>query len=129
MVGRLDTRYQGSETDAVGESPDSDPMMNGIGSAYVAGFQQYLRQEFGSQLPERPYRFSGNGVFGKWKRSESDQAAFAGWLDTVPALADTMQEESPAARVLRQWLVRCGHDRPGGRVQPVSALGSTPSEW
>ncbi len=92
VVGRLDTRYQGSETDAVGESPDSDPMMNGIGSAYVAGFQQYLRQEFGSQLPERPYRFSGNGVFGKWKRSESDQAAFAGWLDTVPALADTMQK-------------------------------------
>jgi carboxypeptidase C (cathepsin A) len=98
VLGRLDTRYRGSETDAVGESPESDPMMAGIGSAYVAAFQQYTRDELGLDWPERPYRFSGSGTFGKWKRSEEGQAAFSGWIDTVPALASSMQD-NPALRV------------------------------
>ncbi len=42
-VGRLDTRYRGAESDGVAEEPSSDPMIAGIGSAYVAGFQTYTR--------------------------------------------------------------------------------------
>lgn len=98
ILGRLDTRYRGSETDAVGESPESDPMFSGIGSAYVAGFQHYLRVGLNLNLPERPYRFSGSGTFGAWKRSRDGQQAFAGWLDTVPALASSMQS-NPELRV------------------------------
>ncbi|MFT7485715.1 MAG: carboxypeptidase C (cathepsin A) [Candidatus Paceibacteria bacterium] len=98
VVGRLDTRYDGSETDAVGEFPESDPMFSGIGSAYVAGFQGYIRDELGIDLPDRPYQFSANGAFMKWNRSTSGQTAFAGWLDTVPALVGSMRD-NPALEV------------------------------
>ena len=40
------------EVDGVGDSPESDPMMAGIGSAYVAGFQDYTRRELGLVRPE-----------------------------------------------------------------------------
>lgn len=98
VLGRLDMRYRGSDIDSVGESPRSDPMFSGIGSAYVAGFQAYTRDELGVDLPDRAYNFSNDKVFGKWKRSEAGSTAFAGWLDTVPALAAAMRD-NPALRV------------------------------
>lgn len=98
VLGRLDMRYRGSDIDAVGDQPDSDPMFSGIGSAYVAGFQTYVHGELGVDLPEREYAFSGDGVFGKWKRSANGERAFSGWLDTVPALAAAMRD-NPALRV------------------------------
>ena len=98
VVGRLDTRYRGAEADGVAESPASDPMMAGIGSAYVAGFQHYARSILGVDWPARTYNFSGVGTFGKWKRAGQDQGSFSGWLDTVPALAAAMGD-NPDLRV------------------------------
>ncbi|MFT7667540.1 MAG: carboxypeptidase C (cathepsin A)/predicted enzyme related to lactoylglutathione lyase [Planctomycetota bacterium] len=92
VLGRLDTRYRGNDTDAVGETPDSDPMFSAIGSAYVAGFQHYTGDVLNITPEDRDYKFSGNGVFGRWKRSAAGQTAFAGWLDTVPALAGAMRD-------------------------------------
>ncbi|HED65480.1 MAG TPA: peptidase S10, partial [Planctomycetes bacterium] len=98
VLGRLDMRYRGSETDAVGDRPSSDPMMASLASAYVASFQDYIQSTFGDDLPERPYRFSGNGTYGKWKRSRGGREAFAGWLDTMPALVEAMRD-NPELRV------------------------------
>jgi len=99
VLGRLDTRYRGREIDAAGETPQSDPMIDGIGSAYTAAFMHYLRRDIGLELPrKRQYQVFGNGTFGKWKRSAEGQEAFSGWLDTVPALARSMQS-NPELRV------------------------------
>jgi len=98
VLGRLDMRYRGSETDSVGDTPKSDPMMAGLDSAYVASFQHYVFDAFGEDLPERPYHFSGIGVYGKWKRSAAGRQAFSGWLDTMPALAAAMRD-NPELRV------------------------------
>ncbi len=98
VLGRLDMRYAGEDIDGVGDEPDSDPMFSAIGSAYNAGFRDYLSSEFKLNLPGRDYNVSASGAFGAWNRSAAGREAFSGWLDTVPALAGSMRD-NPELRV------------------------------
>jgi carboxypeptidase C (cathepsin A) len=97
VVGRLDTRYTGTEPDAVGEVPSGDPMGAGISGAYVAGFQDYLRNGLGVKV-ERDYVVMSEAAGKSWKRPKEEWAAFQGYVDVAPALARGMAD-NPDLRV------------------------------
>ncbi len=90
VVGRLDTRYTGTEADAVGELPSGDPFGSGISGAYVSGFRHYLQTELGVNDFDRLYEVMNGEASGEWKRPEELETAFAGYLDVAPALARGM---------------------------------------
>lgn len=92
VVGRLDTRYTGTEADDVGELPSGDPFGSGVGGAYVAGFRHYLQNELGVHDPSRPYQVMSGEAGGEWKRPENLDSAFSGYLDVAPALARGMAQ-------------------------------------
>ncbi len=53
-VGRLDTRFTGSDLDAVGEQPEYDPASVSTDGPYTAMVNDYLRRELGYK-EDRPY--------------------------------------------------------------------------
>jgi carboxypeptidase C (cathepsin A) len=55
-TGRLDTRYAGPTMDPLSQRSSYDPYSSGIGSAYVALLNQYMREtlDFGHNLTYRP---------------------------------------------------------------------------
>ncbi len=97
VVGRLDTRYTGTEPDAVGEVPSGDPMGAGIGGAYAAGFLDYLRNGLGVKI-DREYIVRSDTAGKTWKRPKEEWAAFKGYVDVAPALARGMAD-NPDLRV------------------------------
>jgi carboxypeptidase C (cathepsin A) len=97
VVGRLDTRYTGTEPDSVGEMPSGDPMSAGISGAYVATFMSYLRKDLGVDV-DREYVVMSEEAGKNWKRPKEDGAAFQGYVDVSPALARGMAD-NPALRV------------------------------
>jgi carboxypeptidase C (cathepsin A) len=46
-VGRLDSRFTGSDMDAAGEFPEFDPSSASLDGPYAAGINDYLRRELG----------------------------------------------------------------------------------
>jgi carboxypeptidase C (cathepsin A) len=46
-VGRLDSRFTGSDLDAVGENPEFDPASVSLDGPYAAAINDYLRRELG----------------------------------------------------------------------------------
>jgi carboxypeptidase C (cathepsin A) len=97
VVGRLDTRYTGTEPDAVGEVPSGDPMSAGISGAFVAGFMDYLRSGLGVVV-DRDYVVMNQEAGKSWKRPKEEWAAFQGYVDVAPALARGMAD-NPELRV------------------------------
>lgn len=89
VVGRLDTRYTGTEADDVGEVPSSDPFGTGVAGAYVASFHHYLQAELGVNMT-RPYQVMSGEAGGEWTRPESLESAFSGYLDVTPEIARGM---------------------------------------
>lgn len=83
VVGRLDTRYTGTERDDVGEVPTHDPLGDGIAGAYVAGFHQYVQGELGLRM-SRDYVVMSPDAGSDWKRQEEDWPASGGYLDVIP---------------------------------------------
>lgn len=70
-VGRLDSRFQGIERDAAGESIDNDPSMSNIMGPYAATFYDYVRRElkFESDLP---YEILSPKVHSQWSYSDHE---------------------------------------------------------
>ena len=97
VVGRLDTRYTGTEPDAVGEVPSGDPMAAGISGAFVAGFQHYARGELGVEV-DREYVVMSSEAGKHWRRPEQQWPAFQGHVDVMPHLAKGMAD-NPDLRV------------------------------
>jgi len=97
VVGRLDTRYTGTEPDDVGEVPSGDPMSAGISGAFVATFQSYLRSELGVSV-DREYVVMSEQANGSWNRPEERAPAFEGYVDVTPDLARGMAD-NPDLRV------------------------------
>lgn len=97
VVGRLDTRYTGTEPDAVGETPSGDPMGAGISGAYVATFLSYMKRDLGVDV-DRDYVVMSEEAGKTWKRPKEEGAAFQGYVDVAPALARGMAD-NPALRV------------------------------
>lgn len=70
-VGRLDSRFQGVERDAAGESIENDPSFSNIIGPYTATFYDYVRRElkFESDLP---YEILSLKVNAQWSFSEHE---------------------------------------------------------
>jgi len=70
-VGRLDSRFQGFDRDAAGESFGHDPSMSAIMGPYTAAFNDYVRGELGyeSDVPYEIINFKTNEA---WKFQEHE---------------------------------------------------------
>jgi carboxypeptidase C (cathepsin A) len=44
-TGRIDTRFSGPSLDSLSQEADYDPFLSAIGSAYIAGFNDYARKD------------------------------------------------------------------------------------
>jgi carboxypeptidase C (cathepsin A) len=100
-TGRLDTRFAGPAMDPLEKTPDYDPFTASVGSAYVSGFNDYVRKDlkFGDDRVFKPF---GN-VIGHWsfehKSPGTDGPAFGEGLNVMGDLASAMKY-NPNLKVL-----------------------------
>ena len=78
-VGRLDSRFKGTDASPAGEFPEFDPSMAAIRPPYTAAFNDYVRAELGFRS-DLEYFILGGGI-GRWDFG-SDNA----YADTSNAL-------------------------------------------
>jgi len=97
-VGRLDSRYEGVDRDAAGETPESDPSMAAIRGPYTAGLNQYLRSELGYES-DLVYEIL-TGRVQPWKYEGAENR----YLDVAERLRAELNA-NPALRVF----VGCGY--------------------
>jgi len=79
-VGRLDTRFQGSDASGVAERPEFDPSMAAIRPPYTATFNDYVRRSLGYKS-DTVYHILGGGIASPW-----DFGSQNGFADTSEAL-------------------------------------------
>ncbi|TCP35671.1 peptidase S10 [Sphingomonas sp. BK235] len=68
-VGRFDSRYIGSDSDAAGERPETDVSSDAISGAFIATFTDYVTHQLGYET-DMPYRLSARDAAGwtwNWK--------------------------------------------------------------
>lgn len=65
ILGRFDTRFEGTDVDAAGETPGYDPSSTGITGIYVSSFRDYLDRQLQYSSP-LDYRVSGSAHLGRW---------------------------------------------------------------
>src|SRR4051794_4147888 len=67
IIGRIDSRYTGTEPDTVGESADYDPQASAITGAFVGALNDYLLRDLGYKTPlaYRPNNYAETGD-GNW---------------------------------------------------------------
>jgi carboxypeptidase C (cathepsin A) len=103
IIGRIDSRYVGTEPDTIGEQADYDPQGSAITGAFVGAINNYLFGDLGykTQLVYRPNNYGA--VFGgadSWsfqhKGPTSGQQQIA---DTSEDLADAMRQ-NPRMKIL-----------------------------
>jgi carboxypeptidase C (cathepsin A) len=99
IIGRIDSRYIGTEPDNAGERADYDPQGSAITGGFVAALNDYLQRDLGyrTELTYRPNNYGGIGD--DWdlthKSADGDQQI----ADTSVDLADTMRQ-NPRMKVL-----------------------------
>jgi len=79
-VGRLDTRFRGSDGNGVAERPEFDPSMAAIRPPYTATFNDYVRRSLGYKT-DAVYHILGGGIGTPW-----DFGSANGFADTSEAL-------------------------------------------
>jgi len=80
-VGRLDTRFRGTDSSGVAERPEFDPSMAAIRPPYTATFNDYVRRELGYKT-DTVYHILGGGIGTPWDFGSG------GYADTSQALGD-----------------------------------------
>ena len=91
MTGRLDSRFTGIDADAAGETQEFDPSNTALSGAYVALFNDYIRNEL-NWTSELKYRTSG--PVRPW-----DYGNRARYLNLVDSLRSTMAR-NPFLKIL-----------------------------
>src|SRR5947209_13084732 len=63
IIGRIDSRFVGTESDAAGEAPSYDPQASAITGAFVGAYNDYLYRDLGYKTPLtfRPNNYAGIG--------------------------------------------------------------------
>ncbi|HJV22526.1 MAG TPA: hypothetical protein VJ570_07510, partial [Holophagaceae bacterium] len=61
VVGRLDSRFKGTDPNGVSDSPEFDPSMTAIRPPYTAAFNDYVRRELG-YTSDTEYYILGGGL-------------------------------------------------------------------
>ena len=98
-TGRLDTRYSGPSMDPLGQSSDYDPQSAAISSAYIATFNDYVRETLGFGK-DRVYRPSGNvRPWDMSHRAPGERFGGRGAANVMPDLAAAMKQ-NPTLQVM-----------------------------
>jgi carboxypeptidase C (cathepsin A) len=99
IIGRIDSRFVGTESDAAGEAPSYDPQSSAISGAFVAAFNDYLFRDLGYQTPLtfRPNNYAGIGNDWNFQHNSPEGQQFA--ANTASDLAQAMRE-NPRLKVL-----------------------------
>ncbi|RXZ65614.1 S10 family peptidase [Pelagerythrobacter rhizovicinus] len=90
-VGRLDSRYTGTDYDSAGEYPDNDPSFYGIDGGYTAAINHFMRDTLGYET-ERNYVTIGSVQPWDW-RLEGGRDTNA-YLNVAPYLGKALRENS-----------------------------------
>ena len=86
-VGRLDSRFTGTDRSLLSETPSFDPSMSAIRPPYTAMFNQYVRTELGYKSDLEYYILGGGFGFMDWNWG----SARSGFPDTAQALRDAFE--------------------------------------
>jgi carboxypeptidase C (cathepsin A) len=99
IIGRIDSRFLGTEPDLVGEAVDYDPQGSAITGGFVGALNDYLMRDLGykTQLVYRPNNYAETG--GAWTFSHKGPAGPQRLADTSEDLADAMRQ-NPRMKVL-----------------------------
>jgi len=87
-VGRLDSRFTGSDRSAISETGEFDPSMTAIRPPYTAMFNQYVRTELGFKSDLEYYILGGGFRFDEWDWG----IRRGGFPDTASALKDAFDK-------------------------------------
>ena len=91
-IGRLDSRYTGTDFDNAGETPDADPSFYGIDAGYTAAINQWARETLG-YTTDRQYQSIGN-VGGQWDWSLGSGWGRNAYLNIAPLIGKAMRQNS-----------------------------------
>jgi carboxypeptidase C (cathepsin A) len=99
IIGRIDSRFVGTESDAAGEAPSYDPQASAITGAFVGAFNDYMFRDLGYKTPLtfRPNNYAGIGNDWNFQHNAPDGQQFA--ADTSDDLAQAMRE-NPRLKIL-----------------------------
>jgi len=99
IIGRIDSRFVGTEPDAAGDSPSYDPQASAISGAFVGAFNDYLYRDLGYKTPLtfRPNNYAGIGNDWNFQHNAPDGQQFA--ANVSSDLAQAMRE-NPRLKVL-----------------------------
>ena len=101
IIGRIDSRYVGTEPDNVGEGTDYDPQGSAITGAFVAALNDYLFRDIGYKTP-LTYRPNNYGaVFGDspWEFTHKAPDGKQQIADTSSDLANAIRQ-NPRMKIL-----------------------------
>jgi carboxypeptidase C (cathepsin A) len=88
VVGRLDSRFVGSDRSQIAETGRYDPSMSAIRPPYTAMFNQYVRTELGYKSDLEYYILGGGFRFDEWDWGVQR----GGFPDTAQALKDAFDK-------------------------------------
>ncbi len=91
-IGRLDSRYTGTDYDRAGEGPDNDPSFYGIDAAYPAAMNSYVRGDLALKGIDRDY-ISIGGV-GDWDWKLGNRRDEQAYITVAPYLSRALRENS-----------------------------------
>ncbi len=87
-VGRLDSRFLGTDKSLISETNDVDPSLAAIRPPYTAMFNQYVRTELGYKSDLEYYILGGGFGFNEWDWGSANN----GFVDTAQLLRDAFQK-------------------------------------
>ena len=99
IIGRIDSRYVGTEADWVGEATSYDPQSSSISGAFVGALNDYLFRDLGykTTLNYRPNNYAGIGDDWDLRHKSADGPQLV--ADTSVDLAAAMRE-NPRLKLL-----------------------------
>jgi carboxypeptidase C (cathepsin A) len=99
IIGRIDSRYLGTESDAAGEGTSYDPQAASISGAFVGALNDYLFRDLGYKTPltYRPNNYGGIGE--KWDLKHKSAEGPQDISDTSVDLAAAMRQ-NPRLKLL-----------------------------
>ncbi len=101
VVGRIDSRYTGTEREAAGEVFKGDPFFAAVGNAYTTGMNEHLRKFLGVKLEKRRYNSNARAMKGwdwNWLMTKKPQNG-GRFINVIPILGKAMRN-NPDMHVL-----------------------------
>jgi carboxypeptidase C (cathepsin A) len=104
IIGRIDSRYVGTERDNAGDSASYDPQASAITGAFVGALNDYLFRDLGYKTPltYRPNNYGevfGDGGPDSWSFQHKSAAGSQLIADTSVDLADAMRQ-NPRMKIM-----------------------------